>query len=219
MHARLFASLLAFVIGATSTGTSEAWSKRAQWFFKPHIGVAYQALVGDLEEVTRGTNASIDYDNYLDNTYHGYILHFGARIHNRIGIEVSYFDTFEESTEISEIPTSRGGVGYAGEFDSQFSGINYDLMYFYRFANKWEWILSLGVADWDLDIKTTPARALGNSDILLEDGSDTFGRYGAGLQYHISKRLAIRGMAHYLDSDWEAVNNPWTAAVGLQLTF
>ena len=196
---------------------SAAWSDKARWFFEPHIGLAYEYVSADLKTQTLGSNAFIDYDNYLEDAYHGYNVSLGARIHNRIGFEISRFQSIEESVDAGRLNNMQGGIGCPAEVDSEFSGVNYDLMYFYRFKKKWEWMFSAGIADWDFDINVNP----GNREACtsVQDGGDTFGRYGLGLQYHVSKRFVIRGLAHYLDTDWTGIDTPWSAQFGAQLRF
>ena len=196
---------------------ADAWSKRAKFFFTPYLGLAYQYInVNSADDgvfIFPNDTVSFDYDDYLEDSYNSFNVYFGARVHKRISFEISRFQSSEETMDVAEIQRRSGPA----EVDSELSGWNYDFIYHYRFGKRWEGILSLGVTDLEIDIDESP---LGNQAVSdVQDEDDVFPRYGIGFQYDFSKRLKIRGIMHYMDSDFASIDDMWSAHIGAHIQF
>ena len=228
MHRQALIVICLTCLTALLSAQAEAWSKKAKWFFRPHIGALYQYTSVDPgrgDAVTENNTIEEDflnYDNFMEDAYHAYNIYFGVRIHKRIGFEISYFKTGEETVEDVTQLGDTSTINTPTTVDSELSGLNYDIMYFYRFHKNWEWMLSFGFADWDIKLNTTlmpQAGTRAQETVVLGDDDDTFLRYGFGVQYDVSKRLKIRAVAHYLDTDFNGVDVPWTAGIGAHIAF
>ena len=163
-------------------------------------------------------------DLYAD-SYHAAVPLVGVRIGEHFGIEVGYFHSTEESQSLVGTDFLAGTNGTS---ETDIRGWHIDANGYVPLADRLEAIGSVGVGHYKAESTVTGTIVAGGftlgSGTVSDSDSDTALRIGGGLQYAITDNINLRGMARYIDVQFEdagteVADGAFIGAIGVSYTF
>lgn len=175
------------------------------FFFKPYIGVDYEYTSASYNNIGA---SNVSYGDIFSNSFNGGDIHVGARVHQYLGFEASYFDT-ANSNKSNVLGSS---IGTSSKYD----GWSIDAMGYLPVdqAKKFELIATTGYANIAAKGSATISGTTYNSN-----ENDNAWRIGGGAQYWVTDNLNIRGLVRYETLNGTAINDAVLADIGVNWQF
>jgi opacity protein-like surface antigen len=183
----------------------------------PYIGADFQHTA---YEFASTASNSLNPDLLLEDALNGFNIHAGVRPHKNIGLEVGFFNNFEENKSIANGAPVGGGLVATTDFSTDVSsfGFTVDAMGYLPIdkQERFELIGTTGIS-WTKAEITLNVPTIGNASASESE----FGfRLGGGAQYKLSEKFNVRGMTRYQTADFSGlVDSATTFSVGLNYNF
>lgn len=183
----------------------------------PYIGADIQHTAYELSSTSA---SSLNPDLLLEDALNGINIHAGVRPHKNLGLEVGFFNNLAETKNIASGSPVGSGLVAATDFSTEIStyGFTLDAIGYLPLDKKerFELIGTTGVS-W-----TKAEISLSAPGVASESSSDSeLGfRVGAGVQYKLTEKFNVRGIARYQTADFDGeADNAVNFSVGLNYNF
>lgn len=178
---------------------------------KPYVGFEVTSLKADIATIN-----GFDYGQVYEDQYNAIAPYFGARIGNHFGLEAGYTQSSSESKAASGVIS---GITVSSDIETEISALTLDALGYYPINKNLELIGQAGFGFYEVDTSGT-VTVSSSTPVPIAGSDDSIGyRVGAGFQYNINDKFAVRTLVRHTILDFDVVDSATSLSVGGSYNF